>query len=232
MSKTGKKKINRKLILVLILIFFTLICMVGTLILVLKKEKENIKEPLSYIDFEEGLAQEYQLLNCNITEDNIEFYISGVKDSYYTAVCKNIENHMKIYSETKENANQENFKIYVYKNNTKNYINEKPETIINYHLYDKTCIIETNEIMPSSDKADGLLPYEFIDFDGTTLTVSMDFNNLSLLEKGKQMKVLYEIAIKENNLTDLILKIEDNKIVYIYNGNKNIIINETREINY
>lgn len=232
MSKTRKKQVNRKLIIVLCLIFFTLICMIATLFLVLDKEKKSIKPELSFADFEQGLAQEYQLLNCKISENNIEFYISGIKDSYYTAMCKNLENHMKFFLEKRENANQENFTFYLYKNNTKNYTNEEPEAIVTYGLYDNTCTVEKTETFPSTDKTDGLLPYTFIDFDGTTLTISMDFENLSLLEKGKQMKTLYDITQDLNYMQNLILQVKDNDITYIYNGTKTLKLIESREINY
>lgn len=232
MSKKGKKKVNPKLIIVLCLILFTLICVSITLFLVLKKEKENIKPELSYKDFEEGLAQEYQLLNCKISENEIDFYLSGIKDSYYTAMCKNIENRMKYYSETMENANQETFKIYLYKNNTKNYANEEPEAIVTYYLYHNSCIVEKTETLPSTEKTDGLLPYNFMDFDGQTLTVSMSFDDLSLLEKGKQMAVLYEVTQELNYMQNLILQVQDNDITYVYNGSKVITIIEAREINY
>ncbi len=232
MSKTEKKRVNKKLIIVLCLIFFTLICMICTLFLILKKEKENVKEELSYIDFEQGLAQEYQLLNCNISEDSIEFYLSGIKDSYYTAMCKNLENHMKYYLETKENANQETFKFYLYKNNTKDYINEEPEAIVTYYLYQDSCIVEKSETLPSIEKTDGLLPYQFLDFDGTTLTVSMELDEYSLLEKAKQMQVLYNMACELNYMESLILQVQDNDMVYVYNGTRTVKIIESRKINY
>lgn len=215
-----------------ILMLIMLISIAGILYILLNK-KEEIKEPLIYNDFAENLAHEYQLLNCNITDSKIEFYLSGIKDSYYTALCKNIENHMKGYSQTKENANQKDFEIYIYKNNTKNSIKEDAEAIIYYHLYDTNCMIEKSEKLPNTDKTDGLLPYEFIDFDGLNLTVSMDLSELSLLEKGKQMKVLYTIACELNYIDNLVLKVKENdNITYIYDGSNSIKIIETRDINY
>ena len=231
MKKKGKNKINPKLIIVLCLVLFTLICVTITLFLVLKKEKD-VKPELSYVNFEEGLAQEYQLLNCEISEDKIDLYLSGIKDSYYTAMCKNIENRMKYFSETLENANQEIFEIHLYKNNTKNYKTEEPEAIVTYYLYNDSCTVEKKETLPSTEKTDGLLPYTFLDFDGQTLTVLMELDDLSLLEKGKQMKVLYDVAKQLNYVDNLILQIEDNNTTYVYNGSKTITLIEARKINY
>lgn len=231
MSKNKKTKISIKLLLSLVLIIFTLICLVFTIILYQKKEKEDVNEKpnLAITDFYIGLLDSYTLLDCNITETDLTFHLKDVKTNDYTKICKNLNNMMLNYKEIKENCNQKNIYFYIY--DTISSFEYRIEKIkIDYILYDDFAYVTTKQETPNIEKSNGLLPYEFISYDREHLNVSMDLLSLSLYEKISQIKTLYDITLSMNEfISDLILYVEDKNVTYVYNNTKEITIIEKIE---
>lgn len=225
-------KKNKKIIISIFLLIVSLFILFISLKPIIKtKDNEVIIPELSYIDFESILDTNYKLLNCEIQTDSINLYVTGIKDSHYIEMCKNIEKNMTIYSQNRINSNQKNFTIYVYKNNTLDYKNKKPESIIEYTLFNDFCEIKSETNIPSIEKTDGLLPYEFISFDGEMLEISMNMENIPLLEKVRQIQILYIITKDLNYIDNLKIKLKENNKTYIYDGSNIVNITEIRNFN-
>lgn len=231
----SKKRVNKKILISLLLLIFTLVSLIVTIFLLHKKEVEKQKEleelnkkyPLKELDFKEGLLESYTLLNCDISNDTLTFYLSDIKKDSYNELCKNLNNLMNNFKNNKENCNQKIAIFYIYDNNVIDYTKEKEISKIEYNIYDSYYYITSNQEIPNIESSNGLLPFEFISYDGKTLKVSMDLSSLSLYEKIEQIKTLYNITLSMNdNISELIIDIEDKNIDYIYNNKNEITIIE------
>lgn len=221
---------QKKFIIFTAILSVIAVCLLGVLIYQNREEKIEELPELSYNDFEDKLGYDYKMLNCNIQTNSIEFYVSGMQDFYYTTFCKNLKNMMTEYAQNRENANQKEFTIFVYKNNVLDYKDEETEAVIKYNLSDSFCEVNTSANIPAVDDSDGLVPYEFVSFDGEMLEVILDMpENTSLLEQVKQVKVLYKVAEDLNYIDNFKIKFTSDK-TYVYNGSNIIQIIEKRTI--
>lgn len=228
------KKTKKRLIYLLFLII-SLIALIGTIFFIyqkeLKKQKEieelNKKEKLEVLDFKEGLLESYTLLNCDIFNDNLIFYLKDIKENNYGQLCKNFKKSINKFKNTKKNCNQTNATFYIYENDITDYTKEQEASKIEYCIYDDYYYITTIQEIPNIEVSNGLLPIEFISYDGEMLKVSMNLFSLSLYEKIEQIKTLYNVVLSmNNNINEIIINVEDKNTNYIYNNKNKITIIE------
>lgn len=220
---------NKKKTILFIFIIFIFLCLICMLFLFNQRNKENLNEKtqLTSSDFKDNLYDKYNLLDCDIEEDSLTFYLSNIKTNNYEKICKNLNTIMKDFKESKNNCNQKKAIFYLYEKDIKDYKNVEEDVKIDYTLNDNSAYITTYQQYPNIEKSNGLLSYEYISFDGEVLKVSMDLSSLSLYDKISQMKTFYEVAMSLNkNVHNLVIDIQDKNIEYIYNNTSEITIIE------
>jgi hypothetical protein len=188
-----------------------------------EQELANKKYPIEEEDFKEGLLDwDYKLASVDIGKDSLVFKLLDVDEDDYKNLCMNLDEKMKSFEKegNRENYFQTNATFYIYKETNL----EDAVATIEYEINSNTAYVTTMQTLPSINKADGLLTYEFLDFDGQTLQISMDLFSLTLYEKIAQMKTFYEVAMDMNNISNLILDVKDKNVDYLYNNTNEMTI--------
>jgi hypothetical protein len=235
-NKKKKRRINYKTLTALILFLIAIIgaCIGGWFFhlkqVEIAKAKEleeqelaNKKYPIEEEDFKEGLLDgDYKLASVDIGKDSLVFKLLDVDEDDYKNLCMNLDEKMKSFEKegNRENYFQTNATFYIYKETNL----EDAVATIEYEINSNTAYVTTMQTLPSINKADGLLTYEFLDFDGQTLQISMDLFSLTLYEKIAQMKTFYEVAMDMNNISNLILDVKDKNVDYLYNNTNEMTI--------
>lgn len=235
-NKKKKRRINYKTLTALILFLIAIIgaCIGGWFFhlkqVEIAKAKEleeqelaNRKYPIEEEDFKEGLLDgDYKLASVDIGKDSLVFKLLDVDEDDYKNLCMNLDKKMKSFEKegNRENYSQTNATFYIYKETNL----EDAVATIEYEINNNTAYVTTMQTLPSINKADGLLTYEFLDFDGQTLQISMDLFSLTLYEKIAQMKTFYEVAMDMNNISNLILDVKDKNVDYLYNNTNEMTI--------
>lgn len=218
----------KKKLLIIIILLLILLGLISLIYFMNNKNNEKVKnETLTSSDFKDNLYDKYNLLDCDIEEDSLTFYLSNIKTNNYEKICKNLNTIMKDFKESKSNCNQKKAIFYLYEKDIKDYKNVEEDVKIDYTLNDNSAYITTYQQYPNIEKSNGLLSYEYISFDGEVLKVSMDLSSLSLYDKISQMKTFYEVAMLLNkNVHNLVIDIQDKNVEYIYNNTSEITIIE------
>lgn len=218
----------KKKLLIIIILLLILLGLISLIYFMNNKNNEKVKnETLTSSDFKDNLYDKYNLLDCDIEEDSLTFYLSNIKTNNYEKICKNLNTIMKDFKESKSNCNQKKAIFYLYEKDIKDYKNVEEDVKIDYTLNDNSTYITTYQQYPNIEKSNGLLSYEYISFDGEVLKVSMDLSSLSLYDKISQMKTFYEVAMLLNkSVHNLVIDIQDKNVEYIYNNTSKITIIE------
>lgn len=218
----------KKKLLIIIILLLILLGLISLIYFMNNKNNEKVKnETLTSSDFKDNLYDKYNLLDCDIEEDSLTFYLSNIKTNNYEKICKNLNTIMKDFKESKNNCNQKKAIFYLYEKDIKDYKNVEEDVKIDYTLNDNSAYITTYQQYPNIEKSNGLLSYEYISFDGEVLKVSMDLSSLSLYDKISQMKTFYEVSMLLNkSVHNLVIDIQDKNVEYIYNNTSKITIIE------
>ena len=221
---------KKKFIILLVILIAIIFIILGFNLL--NKEEEVIieeKQELSLLDFETSLLNsDYEVLSMDKTSDTLHLHLIGIEENEYNLLLTNLKNIMNTYQYSRLNALQDTFFIYIYENDIK-YTDKEYICYLEYKLndsYKKTYKVN----LPKVKDADGLYPYEYMEFIDDTLYIKMDLSELTLYQKVSQFKVLSNVIEQLNDKIISLCIFSDDEI-YLYNVKNNyIIITEEREL--